>query len=150
MLYGFLFFLFIANHLIGSPEIESMEKKLVTKVNEIRASYGLKALSVWKALIMIAREHSENMAFRSLSIGHGGFEERANKIHVQHPLKVFGENVAFNIGYTDPVSIACDGWMKSEAHKKNILGDYQETGIGVAITHDGKFYFTQLFASRKK
>lgn len=39
--------------------------------------------------------------------------------------------------------------MKSQGHKENILGDFEESGIGVAISKDGKFYITQLFAKRK-
>ncbi|MBA2369951.1 MAG: CAP domain-containing protein [Candidatus Protochlamydia sp.] len=64
-------------------------------------------------------------------------------------MKSFGENVAYSENYADPVKIAIDGWMKSQGHKENILGDFEESGIGVAISKDGKFYITQLFAKRK-
>lgn len=62
----------------------------------------------------------------------------------------FAENVAYNHYYDDPVKVAVDGWMKSAGHKKNILGDFEETGVGVAISKEGQFYITQLFAKRYK
>ena len=38
------------------------------------------------------------------------------------------------------------GWMKSAAHRKNILdGDLIQGGVGIAMDERGMFYFTQIF-----
>jgi uncharacterized protein YkwD len=40
--------------------------------------------------------------------------------------------------------------MDSPPHRKNILGDFKETGIGIAYSKEGKCYLTQLFAKRMR
>ena len=62
----------------------------------------------------------------------------------------FAENVAYSYGFNDPVKIALDGWLESKGHRENILSNNVETGIGVAISQEGEFYITQLFAKRKR
>jgi len=42
--------------------------------------------------------------------------------------------------------IAVEDWMQSVGHRENILdASYDRTGIGIAITEDGKVYITQNF-----
>ena len=49
-------------------------------------------------------------------------------------------------GHDDPVNMAVESWMGSKGHRKNILdGGFRQTAVGVAVTEDGTFYFTQLF-----
>ena len=49
------------------------------------------------------------------------------------------------MGYQDPVSTAVDGWIKSDGHRQNMEGNYNLTGIGVAMNPQGEYYFTQIF-----
>lgn len=61
-----------------------------------------------------------------------------------------GENIAYNRGYANPLEFAVEGWMKSPAHRDNILNNrWQESGIGIAILADGTYFFTQVFLLRK-
>ena len=54
-----------------------------------------------------------------------------------------GENIA--AGYSDPAEVM-DGWMHSDGHRGNILGDFSYIGVGV-VEQDGMLYWTQEFSS---
>jgi uncharacterized protein YkwD len=64
--------------------------------------------------------------------------------------RAVGENIAYNRGYANPIEFAVDRWMHSPGHRENILNArWKESGIGIAITQDGAYYFTQVFLQRK-
>ena len=128
--------------------IASFEEYCHQEINKVREVHGLPPLTWWPQLADCAREHSQNMANGLCPFGHEGFERRAKQMGKFARIYFFGENVAYSYNYKDPVKISVEGWMKSEGHRENILADFKETGIGVAITKEGKFYVTQLFASR--
>ena len=129
--------------------IEVCEEKCLIEINRVRAEHGLPALKNWKQLSDCAREHSANMAAEKCPFGHDGFDKRHAQMKKQATIYSFGENVACSYNYDEPVKIAVEGWMNSPGHKKNILGNFEESGIGVALDKKGKFYITQLFARRK-
>lgn len=131
-------------------QITEMESKLIYRINQERTSRGLKALQHWPKLSDCARGHSHDMAVNKVPFGHDGFKDRAEKMKREAPLKSFAENVAYSFNMDDPLETACTGWMKSKGHRENILGDYQETGIGIAYSKDGRCYITQLFAKLQK
>lgn len=131
---------------LESPSIS--EQKCIAEINQVRQEYGLQPLKEWKQLSHCARVHSKNMAEGHRSFGHDGFNQRAKEMEQLAMLTSFGENVAYSFNYDHPVPLAVDGWMKSQGHKENILGDFEETGVGVAINKKGEFYITQLFAKR--
>lgn len=133
---------------IESPA--ASEEKCIIEINRVRQQYGLKPLKGWKELSDCARGHSQNMASGKCPFGHDGFNQRADHMWGHASLSSFAENVAYSHNYDDPVAIAVDGWMKSQGHKENILGDFEETGVGIAFDKEGKFYITQLFAKRQK
>lgn len=55
------------------------------------------------------------------------------------------ENVTYNQGFSDPVTQAVDGWLKSTGHRQNIEGNFTLTGIGLAKNSSNEYYFTQIF-----
>ena len=60
-----------------------------------------------------------------------------------------GENIAFNKGFANPTSLAVERWMLSAGHKLNLLDSrWTESGLGIAVTKDGKYFFTQIFIFR--
>ncbi len=122
------------------------EEYCFKEINKVREKHGLPPFSWSAELANCARVHSQNMANRICSFGHDGFKKRAKEIAEVLPYSKFGENVAYNYNYEDPVIIAVDGWMNSEGHKKNILGEFEQTGIGIAYSEKGAFYVTQLFS----
>jgi len=123
----------------------SLEQQTHELINAVRKGQGLQALAWNDAIAGEAKIHSLNMAAGAVSVGHEGFDARADAIAQKLTWSSIGENVAYNQGYADPVAKAVEGWMKSDGHRHNILGDFNLTGIGVAINGDA-YYFTQIFA----
>ncbi len=128
---------------ISKPELARQTHQLI---NDYRKSNGLAALRYNDKVAAIALTHSQNMADGSVAFSHNGFNQRANDIADILSISAAAENVAWNRGYSDPVQTAVDGWIDSEGHLKNIIGNYNTTGVGVAVNDDGEYYFTQLFA----
>lgn len=128
---------------VASSAITDLEKEVNQQINEYRASKKLPPLRVDPRISQIARIHSENMANGKVRFSHDGFEGRAKAITI--PYQSVAENVAYNMGYSDPVDKAVDGWIKSEGHRKNMEGQFNLTGIGIAKNAKGEYYFTQLF-----
>ncbi|MEH2395127.1 MAG: CAP domain-containing protein [Nostoc sp.] len=121
----------------------ALEQSIFNQINNYRASQGLPALTRNSAIENQARIHSQNMANGTVPFGHTGFSERVRAIGI--PYRAAGENVAYNQGYSDPATIAVQGWLKSPGHLANIKGNYEKTGIGVASNSRGAIYFTQIF-----
>ncbi|MFM9266128.1 CAP domain-containing protein [Tychonema sp. BBK16] len=128
---------------LASSSIADLEKATHEQINKYRVSKKLPPLSVDPRISQIARIHSENMASGKVKFSHDGFEGRAKAITV--PYQSFAENVAYNMGFSDPVRNAVDGWIKSDGHRKNMEGQFNLTGIGIAKNAKGEYYFTQLF-----
>ncbi|MEG3903265.1 CAP domain-containing protein [Microcoleus sp. B4-C5] len=131
------------NTKVASSAITDLEKAVNQQINQYRASKKLPPLSVDPRITQIARIHSEDMAKGKVSFSHDGFEGRAKAITI--PYQSVAENLAYNMGYSDPVRNAVEGWIKSDGHRKNMEGQFNVTGIGVAKNAKGEYYFTQLF-----
>ena len=57
-----------------------------------------------------------------------------------------GENIAFMKGYQNPALTAVEKWLLSPSHKRNMMDPtWTESAIGLGVTPDGKYYFTQVF-----
>ncbi|AVH66682.1 conserved protein of unknown function YkwD [Nostoc sp. 'Peltigera membranacea cyanobiont' N6] len=121
----------------------ALEQSVFIQINNYRTSQGLPALTRNAAIDNQARIHSQDMANGKVPFGHTGFSERVQAIGISYTAA--GENVAYNQGYSDPATIAVQGWLKSPGHLANIKGNYDKTGIGLAATSTGKVYFTQIF-----
>ncbi|MEG4056039.1 MULTISPECIES: CAP domain-containing protein [unclassified Microcoleus] len=128
---------------VASSAITDLEKAVNQQINQYRASKKLPPLTIDPRITQIARIHSEDMAKGKVSFSHDGFEGRAKAITI--PYKSVAENLAYNFGYNDPVRNAVEGWIKSDGHRKNMEGQFNVTGIGVAKNAKGEYYFTQLF-----
>jgi uncharacterized protein YkwD len=138
---------------ISAATVADLEKKAFQLINQKRAEIGLGPL-VWNETVAkIARLHSENMAqFKFFShTGRDGstVSDRADSLGISR-WRAIAENIAFNRGYEKPVESAVERWMQSTGHRENLLnGGWQESGLGIAVTEDGAYYFTQVFLSRK-
>ncbi|TAE01567.1 MAG: CAP domain-containing protein [Oscillatoriales cyanobacterium] len=128
---------------LASSSIADLEKAANQQINQYRASKKLPPLSVDPRISQQARIHSENMASGKVKFSHDGFDGRAKAIAI--PYQSVAENVAYNMGFSDPVRNAVDGWIKSDGHRKNMEGQFNLTGIGIAKNAKGEYYFTQLF-----
>jgi uncharacterized protein YkwD len=125
----------------------ALEQSVFQKINQYRKQKGLAALTLNVTITQQARQHSQNMA-RSRSMTHNGFESRASVIRKTIPYRAAAENVAYNMGYGNPDTQAIDGWLKSAGHLRNIQGNYNLTGIGVAKNAQNEYFFTQIFIKR--
>ncbi|WP_414690122.1 CAP domain-containing protein [Nostoc sp.] len=124
-------------------DIAALEEAVFKQINDYRVSQGLKNLTRNSAIDNRARIHSQDMAKGKVPFGHTGFSERVKAVGI--PYSSAGENVAYNLGYSDPVTKAVQGWLKSPGHLANIRGNFEKTGIGVASNSRGEIYFTQIF-----
>ncbi len=125
----------------------SMEKEILVLINKYRAKKKLPPLIEKNIIENAAEQHSSNMAKRRVSFGHGGFDSRLDKLLKAIPGANGGaENVAYGARSAEQV---VDMWIKSSGHRKNILGNYNYTGIGIAKGSDGTPYYTQIFIKAK-
>jgi uncharacterized protein YkwD len=122
----------------------TMETAVFNQINTYRASQKLPALKLNAAITTQARNHSATQA-STKRMSHDGFQARVNAIGTTVPWSGAAENVAYNFGYSDPATVAVNGWIKSPGHLANIKGNYNLTGIGVARNAQGQVYFTQIF-----
>lgn len=129
--------------------VRALERDAFQLINTERSLAGLPTLKWSDRIAEVARLHSNNMADQNF-FSHKGLDglmvdERAEKLKMGSWMAI-GENIAFMKGYENPVAVAVEKWLQSPGHKKNLLGpDWTETAIGLAVTADGKYYFTQVF-----
>jgi len=129
------------------PAIE-IERSVYQQVNQYRRSHNLPPLAMDERISQQARLHSQAMANGTVPFSHNGFDQRVNVITQAIPNRGTAENVAYNQGYSDPVAQAVQGWIASDGHRRNMEGQYDLTGIGVAQNSRGEFFFTQIFVRR--
>ena len=136
--------------------------KILNKTNAIRSAQGLKDLLQDDEMDALASLHSENMIAYDFfdHVDHEGKSpsERADDLDFVWSSK------AENIGYVpwfENVSgcgdtrsaeaiaeCVVEGWRNSPGHYVNMIGDYNELGVGVVFTQDSTAYFTQVFRTR--
>jgi uncharacterized protein YkwD len=134
-------------------QILDYEKLAFALINQKRAEIGLDPLTWSDEVAKIARLHSENMVkfnfFSHRGIDGKMVDDRADSIGLTKWTGM-GENIAYNRGYKNPIETAVEKWMLSQSHRENLLSDrWKETAVGIAVTDDGTFYFTQVFLKRK-
>jgi len=131
----------------------NLERRAFELINQQRISIGLESL-VWSDdAAKIARLHSENMATYNF-FSHTGLDgllvnDRADSVGI-NKWRAIGENIAYNQGFENPVEFAVEHWMQSPKHRENLLSSrWKESGIGIAVTDSGTYYFTEVFLLRK-
>jgi uncharacterized protein YkwD len=129
----------------NNQELIDLAKLAHQQVNEYRSSLNLPALEFSVSISQQAIIHSQNMAQQTVAFSHDGFQSRLEAIKNHISYRSGAENVAYNMGYQDPVSTAVAGWIESDGHRQNMEGNYNLTGIGVAVNSEGEYYFTQIF-----
>ncbi len=132
-----------------SGAFATLEQSVYQQINQYRKSQKLKPLTWDSRISQQARLHSEAMASGRVPFGHNGFEKRVEALSKSIAYRAAGENVAYNQGYSKPDQQAVQGWLKSPGHYKNIVGNFDLTGIGVAKNAKGEYYLTQIFVKRR-
>ncbi len=137
----------------SDAEIGVFEKIAFDLINARRSELGYTKMAWSEDGSKIARLHSTNMATLKF-FGHAGadgkmVDERADQLNVKR-WRAIGENIAFMRGYADPVKTAVEKWMLSTGHRANLLNSrWTESAVGIAVSSDGTFYFTQVFLERR-
>jgi uncharacterized protein YkwD len=138
---------FTQNCFAVENETKTIEKAILYHVNKYRIHKGLNPLIMNSTISAEARKHSQDMSRHIVKFGHANFLTRIKYIYSRISNCDGGaENVA---AYYKNANIVVQQWLKSPAHKKNIDGNYNMTGIGVARDQKGKLFFTQLFIKTK-
>ncbi|MEO1669926.1 MAG: CAP domain-containing protein [Cyanobacteria bacterium J06631_2] len=130
-------------------ELRYLVEQVHRGINEYRASLNLPPLRLNTQINHQAEIHSQKMAQQVVKFSHHGFNARIGALKGSIAYRRAAENVAFNQGYKDPAQTAIAGWIKSEGHHQNMVGDFNLTGIGVARNSQGEYYFTQIFIKGK-
>jgi uncharacterized protein YkwD len=125
--------------------IVAIERSIHNRINQYRSRNGLPPLRLDDRISQMARAHSEVMARGRVAFGHQGFERRSKAIQKIVTSSDMAENVAYSGGLDRPAQQAVEVWLNSPSHRTNIEGKYNTTGIGVALSPNGRYYFTQIF-----
>lgn len=136
----------------SSTSAFNLERRAFELINRQRALMGLESLAWSDDAAKIARLHSENMAnynfFSHTGLDGSMVNDRADFFGVSK-WRAIGENIAFNQGFENPAEFAVERWMQSSKHRDNLLNSrWRESGIGIAVTGDGTYYFTEVFLVR--
>jgi uncharacterized protein YkwD len=124
---------------------QELAQEVHERVNVYRMTLGLRKLRWDPRVGQVAQGYSEKMA-RTQNFSHDGFKRRAAAVGRFLPYRTVSENLARNWSHTDPVVIAMNSWLGSPSHRGAIENaKYLKTGVGVAKSSKGKYYFTQIF-----
>jgi uncharacterized protein YkwD len=131
-----------------ASSLSEMEQVVFNRINAYRTSRGLSPLIWSNEVAQQARSHSLDMAKKIVPFGHQGFEQRAKAIDRSVQSHGTGENVGWVMSRTNPDGKVIDAWIKSQKHLNNIAGNFAMTGIGIALSSRGEYYFTQDFVRK--
>ena len=123
---------------------KSFELQVIDLVNSVRYQRNLNDLKYSEKATISSRKHSQDM-MRKRYFDHTDKENKSPFDRMKAEGIVYmsaGENIA--AGQTSAI-YAHEAWMNSEGHRKNILGDYNNIGVGVAFGGNYKIYYTQNF-----
>ncbi|SDZ86122.1 Uncharacterized conserved protein YkwD, contains CAP (CSP/antigen 5/PR1) domain [Arachidicoccus rhizosphaerae] len=118
-------------------------REILKYTNQYRHRQGLPALVLDPTASRLAQQHSRDMANGNSGFGHGGFQQRTNQLRAAYGRTIAtGENVAYGqLSAKEVVNI----WINSAPHRKNLRGNFNKVGIGIAYNQQGIAFFTQLF-----
>ena len=132
---------------VSTDEIAS---RLLTAINQRRATEGLPAFASTPTLADSAREHNAKMIDGKFLATRGADEADPVTRITSHGTKTLklGEDVGRL--KTRPDRVADDAlsiWMAAAANRKNVLSStFTKVGIAVALAPDGDYYITADFA----
>ena len=128
-----------------AAEFEQLVRQAHDRVNAHRASLGVTQLRLDARISRVARRHSARMA-QGGAFSHQGFKQRATAIGRFMPYRTVAENLAYNYGNADPAARAFTSWLTSPKHRQTMEDPrFTHTGLAVAKSPSGRYYFTQLF-----
>ncbi|MGC1182367.1 CAP domain-containing protein [Legionella sp.] len=132
-----------ATTLKSAVDDTTIQNAILIHINKYRQQHGLSQLKMDQKIVKEAKQHSIDMATHKMPFGHKDFTKRIAHLHTRVKNSGAGaENVAYN--YKN-ASTVVQQWLLSPGHKRNIVGNYNLTGIGIAKDLQGRIYYTQIF-----
>lgn len=120
----------------AGPTMAQVQTRVLKDTNEFRISQGLEPLVLNEDINSVAQNWTVDMA------GHNSLTHNPYYTQQMPPgWTAVAENIANGYGYTTVE----DAWEASPGHRANMLGDYNEIGIGYGVASDGTPYYTQNF-----
>jgi uncharacterized protein YkwD len=117
--------------------LSAIESNLLTQVNAVRRTRGLRALRISRGLSAAASYHSRQMVqhgfFEHESRGGGAFWKRVERFYGSGGFRAWevGENLAYGSPDLSPAATV-RMWMNSPGHRDNLLSRrWREIGLGV-------------------
>lgn len=128
-----------------TPRHEASEQQFVDAINASRAARGRPAVAWSSQVAEVARAWSTRMA----SDGRLRHNPDAGE-QLTMPWRRWGENVGWSSNSAgDALSSVVrrmhQAFMDSDGHRANILGDFNQVGVGVDIDRDGTMWATVVF-----
>jgi uncharacterized protein YkwD len=136
----------------GAPTT-AQEQTMLCLVNQARTGYGLEPLAAGRSLAKSADQKSGDI-LRCDEFSHEacGREFTYWMTHFGFRGCSEGENIAWGSGGLGTPRSIFQAWMHSPGHRENILGDYEDTGIGLQSGklegYAGAHVWTEEFGSR--
>ena len=153
-----------ADNLDLNSEIDSSLQQIITqkifeKTNAIRTSRGLSELAQNDDMDQLAQLHSDNMVEHNFysHVDHQGKSPSQRADDSNFEWRRIAENIAQvpwhenvlkcgNTRSAESISeCVVEGWRNSPGHYANMIGEFNQLGVGVAFTNDSIAYFTQVF-----
>ncbi|MDF1497013.1 MAG: CAP domain-containing protein [Patescibacteria group bacterium] len=132
----------------NEPESKASElaNNTFNLVNSHRVSIGVPALTWVDDIAEESLLHSQNMAEGLILPSHVGFDQRVDTLADKlGSYTEAAENLAWN-NMQDPAQTALESWLGSPDHKQALENpNYDITGVGVGISKESIYYFTQIF-----
>ena len=124
---------------------EASEQQFLKLMNAARRSEGRGALTAAPDVATVARNWSKRMA-RDGDLRHN--PDVDSQLTVEWTR--WGENVGWasngsGASLSSVVKRLHNGFMESRGHRANILGDFNQVGVGVAVERDGTMWATMVF-----
>lgn len=128
-----------------SPELKhAFELQVYELTNVFRRQKGLAPLSPCSKANAVALGHSRDMAACNY-LSHTGLDGRSPFDRMRDGGVAF-QTAAENIAHGQTSALgAYHDWLNSPGHRKNMLGNFEHTGVGVACDGQNRPYYTQLF-----
>mgnify|MGYP000751551518 CR=1 FL=1 len=127
-----------------SQEAKTIEVEILELINNHRLSLGLNPLAEMDVIKSVAYSHTDYMVDND-EVSHHNFFTRSNYLKSNAGAEKVSENVAF--GYSSAESVV-RAWVKSEAHKENLEGDFTNFDISAEKNEDGRWYYTNIFIKK--
>jgi len=141
----------------------AIEEALIDRLNEERTDRGLDPLSTDEGLAAVAHGHSQDMLDREY-YAHESPDGADHMDRIERgdaDCEYAGENIAqtwYDTPFQDDSDTSehtsaedvaaglIEQWLNSPEHRENmLLPDWGRTGVGIAVSDEGKVFATQLF-----